>query len=72
VEFKPSIPVFERAKTFYALDRAATVIGYTSNISHKIQDHFHVQTCFTDFFHIANTVSHNTTTLAYLEQYHKL
>jgi hypothetical protein len=27
VEFEPTIPVFERAKTVYALDRAATVIG---------------------------------------------
>jgi hypothetical protein len=26
VEFKPTIPVFERAKTIHALDRAATVI----------------------------------------------
>jgi hypothetical protein len=28
VGFEPTIPVFERAKTVYALDRAATVIGY--------------------------------------------
>jgi hypothetical protein len=27
VGFEPTIPVFERAKKFYALDRAATVIG---------------------------------------------
>jgi hypothetical protein len=27
VEFKPTTPVFERAKTFHALDRAATGIG---------------------------------------------
>jgi hypothetical protein len=27
VEFEPKIPVFERAKTAYALDRAATVVG---------------------------------------------
>jgi hypothetical protein len=27
VGFEPMIPVFERAKTFHALDRAATVIG---------------------------------------------
>jgi hypothetical protein len=27
VEFEPTIPVFERAKTVYALDRTATVIG---------------------------------------------
>jgi hypothetical protein len=26
-EFKPLIPVFERAKIIYALDRSATVIG---------------------------------------------
>jgi hypothetical protein len=28
MEFEPTIPVFERAKTVHALDRAATVIGY--------------------------------------------
>jgi hypothetical protein len=27
VGFEPKIPVFERAKTVHALDRAATVIG---------------------------------------------
>jgi hypothetical protein len=27
VGFEPTTPVFERAKTVYALDRAATVIG---------------------------------------------
>jgi hypothetical protein len=27
VGFQPTIPVFERAKTVHALDRAATVIG---------------------------------------------
>jgi hypothetical protein len=27
VGFEPTIPVFERAKTVYALDRAATMIG---------------------------------------------
>jgi hypothetical protein len=34
VGFEPKIPVFERAKTVHALDRAATVIGYTV-ILHK-------------------------------------
>jgi hypothetical protein len=29
VGFEPAIPVFERAKTVHALDRAATVIGIT-------------------------------------------
>jgi hypothetical protein len=29
VGFEPTIPVFERAKTVHALDRAATVIGIT-------------------------------------------
>jgi hypothetical protein len=28
VEFEPTIPIFERAKTLYALDRAPTVIGH--------------------------------------------
>jgi hypothetical protein len=27
VEFEPTIPVFERAKIFHTLDRAATVLG---------------------------------------------
>jgi hypothetical protein len=27
VEFEPTIPAFERAKTVHALDRAATVTG---------------------------------------------
>jgi hypothetical protein len=27
VEFEPTIPVYEQAKTVHALDRAATVIG---------------------------------------------
>jgi hypothetical protein len=27
VEFEPMIPVFERAKAFHGLDRAATVTG---------------------------------------------
>jgi hypothetical protein len=30
VGFKPTVPVFEGAKTVYALDHAATVIGVTS------------------------------------------
>jgi hypothetical protein len=29
VEFEPTIPVFERAKTIYASDREATVIGHS-------------------------------------------
>jgi hypothetical protein len=28
VGYEPTVPVFERAKTVHALDRAATVIGY--------------------------------------------
>jgi hypothetical protein len=36
VGFEPTIPVFERAKTVYALDRAAPVVGflYLSNYKH--------------------------------------
>jgi hypothetical protein len=30
VAFEPTIPVFKRAKTFHALDRAATVTGTVS------------------------------------------
>jgi hypothetical protein len=32
VGFEPMIPVFERAKTVHALDRAATVIGSSKDI----------------------------------------
>jgi hypothetical protein len=35
VGFEPMIPVLDRAKTFHALDRAATLIGHTS--LHKVQ-----------------------------------
>jgi hypothetical protein len=31
VGFEPTIPVFERSRTFHALDRAATVIGILKN-----------------------------------------
>jgi hypothetical protein len=31
---RPTIPVFERAKTFHALDRAATVIGCATYLLH--------------------------------------
>jgi hypothetical protein len=30
-DIRPTIPVFERKKTFHALDRAITVIGDTGN-----------------------------------------
>jgi hypothetical protein len=33
VGFEPTIPVFERAKTVHALDRAATVIDNTTTIT---------------------------------------
>jgi hypothetical protein len=32
VGFEPTIPVFKRAKTVHALDRAATVIGLTNSL----------------------------------------
>jgi hypothetical protein len=32
VGFEPTIPVFERAKTVHALDRAATVIGFQTDV----------------------------------------
>jgi hypothetical protein len=35
VGFEPTIPVFERAKMVYALDRAANVIGSKSN--HRLE-----------------------------------
>jgi hypothetical protein len=46
VEFEPTIPVFERAKTVHVLDRAATVIGMQSFRTYKNQlDTFHVEVC---------------------------
>jgi hypothetical protein len=36
VGFEPTIPVFERAKTVRALDRAATVIGFNGTIDGKL------------------------------------
>jgi hypothetical protein len=38
VGFEPTIPAFERAKTVYALDRAATVIDSLSVYRRKIYD----------------------------------
>jgi hypothetical protein len=35
VEMELKIPVFERAKTVHALDRAATVIGWLANAEAK-------------------------------------
>jgi hypothetical protein len=35
VGFEPTIPEFERAKTFHALDRAATVIGTKESRRHN-------------------------------------
>jgi hypothetical protein len=32
VEFEPTIPTFERAKTVHALDRATTLIGIFTNL----------------------------------------
>jgi hypothetical protein len=38
VGFKPTIPVFERAKTFHALDRMATAVGvFKLKNEHKLQ-----------------------------------
>jgi hypothetical protein len=34
--FEPTIPVFKRAKIFYALDRAPTVTGLQPTYSHTI------------------------------------
>jgi hypothetical protein len=36
LEFEPPVPEFERAKTFHALDLAATAIGiYTTEVHEK-------------------------------------
>jgi hypothetical protein len=45
VGFGPTIPAFERAKTFHALDRAATVIGET-----RLQETF-IATCWLTGWH---------------------
>jgi hypothetical protein len=37
VAFQPTIPVFERAKTFHALDRAATAISRTESSKCKLR-----------------------------------
>jgi hypothetical protein len=46
VGFEPTIPVFERAKTVHALDRAATVIGYNFIQDHMISSLLHPTTVF--------------------------
>jgi hypothetical protein len=38
VRFEPTIPVFERGKTVYALDRSATLIGNKYYIYKQIID----------------------------------
>jgi hypothetical protein len=38
VGFQPTIPVFKQAKTLYALDRAATVIGILTIRSYTIRE----------------------------------
>jgi hypothetical protein len=52
VGFEPTIPMFERAETVHALDRAATVIGASSDIeasnslsSRQISAQVSVQKC---------------------------
>jgi hypothetical protein len=41
VGFETTTPVFERAKTVNALDRAATVIGLNAHTSEKSQEDKH-------------------------------
>jgi hypothetical protein len=42
VGFEPTIPVFERAKTVYALDRAVTVIcGHSKEVHHIKHTRYH-------------------------------
>jgi hypothetical protein len=36
VGFEPTFPASERAKTVYALDRAATVTGFVNMTIHKV------------------------------------
>jgi hypothetical protein len=53
VEFEPTIPPFERAKTVHALDRAATVIGKKNvTLLSKIQvtNHEDVGSMFLDSY----------------------
>jgi hypothetical protein len=53
VGFEPTIPVFERAKTVHALDRAATVIGHWSTAA-LILSTFNSD-LFTRILHFLNT-----------------
>jgi hypothetical protein len=51
VEFEPTIPAFERAKTLNALDRAATVIGSLCLLflySYEIRNYAHCYKSLSD------------------------
>jgi recombinational DNA repair protein RecR len=60
--FEPMNSVFERAKTFYALDRVATVNGTKCYYCHKIKEDEMGRACsthgrdekFVDNFHLKN------------------
>jgi hypothetical protein len=41
LRFEPTIPVFERAKTFYALDRETTVIGVKKTSDRNLSRHLY-------------------------------
>jgi hypothetical protein len=43
VEFEPTVPASERAKTVHALDRSATVTGHTDKYGHIRQLRGNVQ-----------------------------
>jgi hypothetical protein len=46
VGFKPTIPMFEWAKTFYALDRATIVIGLGDITLQDLQVALHINSSF--------------------------
>jgi hypothetical protein len=49
VEFEPTIPVFEREKTFHALDRAVTLIGNTTHTRARAHVYIYIY-IYTQFF----------------------
>jgi hypothetical protein len=53
IGFEPTIPVFERAKTVHASDRAATVIGryQTTSVENRKRDSINTFVKFLNAFH---------------------
>jgi hypothetical protein len=50
VGFEPTIPVFERAKTVHALERAATVIGTVAKfVLHTVHYRWYIRHLYMEF-----------------------